>query len=77
MTCKKCNGSGGIGYYENQSPLGSGLNWPMYMEDVCPECVEKGICPKCDKAMKYSEKHDAYFCPVHGWDGCGKMEAEF
>jgi predicted amidophosphoribosyltransferase len=44
------------------------------MEDVCPACVEKGICPKCDKTMKRYEEHDAYFCPVHGWDGSEKLE---
>jgi DnaJ-class molecular chaperone len=63
MTCKKCHGSGGTGYY---------VNWPMYMEDVCPECVEKGICPKCDETMKWNEENNAYFCHVHGWDGSGK-----
>ena len=33
---------------ENQSPFGSGLNWPMDGAEPC-ECVEEGICPRCGK----------------------------
>lgn len=71
MTCKTCGGSGEIGYTENQSPLGSGEYWPMYMTDVCPDCVEKGICPRCDIKMDFNNEKDCHICPK-----CGYNESE-
>lgn len=47
LPCFSCQGTGASSHYENQSPLGSGENWPMYMEDLCGDCVEKDICSKC------------------------------
>lgn len=55
MSCKTCGGTGTIGFYENESPLGSGQNWPMYKEDFCPDCVEKDMCPKCGKKGEWAD----------------------
>lgn len=67
MTCETCNGTGGIGHYENGAPFGGG-NWPMWIADSCPNCVEKGICPRCDKEMFLDKNKVCYVCHNCGYD---------
>ena len=57
MTCKKCKGTGSI--------LG---DRPTWVPDVCPSCVEKGICPKCSIKMIYDDDTAAVRCPSCGYD---------
>lgn len=68
MTCKTCEGTGGVGWYENHSPYGSGQDWSMYMTDLCPDCADKGLCPKCDIKMTFNEEKFCYFCSNCGYD---------
>jgi primosomal protein N' len=35
---------------------------------LCPDCLENGICPKCDKEMILTEETQSYHCPHCGWD---------
>ncbi len=51
MTCKKCNGSGFVSYFENQSPLGSGMVWNEEILDLC-SCLENDQCPSCGMFWK-------------------------
>jgi len=44
--CKACEGAGELHWTENQSPFGSGENWPMEMGDICG-CIESNTCPRC------------------------------
>ena len=67
MVCKKCNGTGEVGRYENGAPYGAGY-WPMWVPDVCSDCVEKGLCPRCGKEMKETNDTGFYRCPYCGWD---------
>lgn len=57
MTCKKCNGSGFLSYFENQSPLGSGLTWNEEFIDFC-NCLDRGLCPSC--GMFWKDKNDGF-----------------
>lgn len=46
--CTHCDGTGMLTYEDDPSPAGVGLSpGTMTFEDPCPECVEKGICPRC------------------------------
>jgi hypothetical protein len=67
MTCKTCNGTGGITSTINGAPHGAGY-WSMDYEEPCPDCVEKEICPKCDSKMIYDEDTATDRCQVCGYD---------
>lgn len=69
--CKTCGGSGEIHYRENQSPIGSGERWMMDEVDICPECIENGICPLCGEEFNWQGKEwdlDFSFCKKCGYD---------
>lgn len=59
MVCKSCNGVGMLA-----SKFGDKTDNPF----PCQDCLENGICPKCDKEMILSEKTQSYNCPHCGWD---------
>ena len=67
LRCEACKGTGQITYWENQSPLGSGENWPMMMYDVCPVCIEKGKCPQCGYYNGFENKDSPLKCERCGW----------
>ena len=67
MTCRTCGGTGGITSTINGAPYGAGY-WPMDYGEPCPDCVEMGICPKCDSRMVFDVDSGAYRCPVCGYD---------
>lgn len=68
MVCKTCNGTGGIDSVINGAPYGSGHYWPMDYGEPCPDCVEMGICPRCETEMKEVDDSGSYRCPKCGWD---------
>lgn len=45
--CQQCNGSGYIGWSENQAPIGSGNYWPEQFEEPCSKCLGQCRCPQC------------------------------
>lgn len=45
--CEKCEGWGVNAWYENQSPIGSGMVWNELIEESCEYCVWQGNCPRC------------------------------
>ena len=70
--CRTCNGEGFIWYTYDPSPAGVSLA-PGSMEDCdpCPDCVEKGICPRCGEQVWTEEAWDdtePVVCPLCGWD---------
>lgn len=67
MTCKTCGGTGGIDVLENGAPYGAGY-WPMQTGEPCPDCVEKEICPRCDRKMNLNETDYSLKCPKCGYD---------
>ena len=63
--CERCNGSGFIEYQDDPSGL-PGL-FAMTFTDVCPECLDKGLCPQCGTELAWDDH-----CPGCGWaDGEG------
>lgn len=60
--CRHCGANGGHGH--SFDPDGSGMgrleDW-----DVCTECLEKGLCPRCGGAFEQLSEDDA--CPHCGW----------
>lgn len=68
--CIHCGGCGEVHWVENASPLGSGENWPKDEGDVCSQCFEKGICPRCGKQAWTDEQlgqDPVVPCPHCGW----------
>ena len=70
--CRTCNGEGFTWYTYDPSPAGVSLA-PGSMEDCdpCPDCVEKGICPRCGEQVWTEEAWDdtePVVCPLCGWD---------
>lgn len=76
--CTYCLGTGMQYWTENQSPLGSGENWPMNMQDIC-WCQDEGKCPRCGTKFEPECEEDgdgcwikwmadSSPCPACGWD---------
>ena len=68
--CRKCDGQGGHGYYYDPSPAGVSLSsGQMFDYDPCPECVEKGICPRCGNQVWTEDDFgsDLVTCSACGW----------
>ena len=70
--CRKCHGEGFTWYTYDPSPAGVALS-PGYLEDYdpCPDCVEKGICPRCGEQVWTAESWDSgdpVICPRCGWE---------
>ena len=63
MVCRTCGGTGGITSTKN----GAGY-WAMDYGEPCPDCVEIGICPRCETEMKEVDDSGSYCCPKCGWD---------
>ena len=64
--CRACGGWGISAYAVNQSPLGSGWNWPEPFIDPCPHCAEQGRCGRCGRDHPEAGKGDVA-CPHCGW----------
>lgn len=63
--CKKCRGWGGFASTYDPSPAGVSLSPGfMYDFDVCPACVEEGICPRCGEQ---SLDEEGNVCSSCGW----------
>ena len=67
MVCKTCGGTSYITSTINGAPFGGGY-WPMDIFEPCPDCVENGKCPRCDKEMTFIEDTSSYRCLNCGWD---------
>jgi hypothetical protein len=65
MNCKKCNGSGFISYFENQSPLGSGMVWYEEIIDLC-QCLDNDICPSCGMFWRGENGRFNEYCDGNG-----------
>jgi hypothetical protein len=63
-SCLKCQATGWISWTENGAPFGEGY-WPMPMTDICPDCIEKGICPRCGFTGSLNEEGTE--CCDCGW----------
>lgn len=63
--CPKCEGWGMTGYSEDPSPAGVSLG-PGKIDyvDPCPECAEKGRCPRCGSVAMSKEGDECFRC---GW----------
>ena len=67
MVCRTCGGTGGITSTKNGAHYGAGY-WAMDYGEPCPDCVEIGICPRCETEMKEVDDSGSYCCPKCGWD---------
>lgn len=69
--CKKCNGWGGFYVRYDPSPAGISLG-SGYMTDfdLCLECLEKDVCPRCGKGIKVMEGEyfDTFRCENCGFE---------
>lgn len=65
--CQKCHGWGVHTWSENQSPLGSGRNWPMEMAEPC-SCVEEGTCARCGLGNALDLDTGEGPCPTCNWN---------
>lgn len=69
--CRHCGGWGGFESTYDPSPGGVGLSPGYYYDyDLCPECCEKGICPRCGELIINPEDMDGepLVCKSCGWD---------
>jgi len=72
--CQGCHGAGLHSWYENQSPIGSGMYWPEGLHEPCSDCAEKGNCPRCGQEISADDDavnawlEDQTPCPHCGWD---------
>jgi predicted RNA-binding Zn-ribbon protein involved in translation (DUF1610 family) len=71
--CKTCFGKGVHEYSYDPSPAGVSLA-PGRMTDIelCPDCTEKDICPRCGHhidglARTWAELDVELSCPTCGW----------
>ena len=62
--CMKCGGLGGFEYMFKPAP------GPGYLMDFepCPECSDKGICPRCGTENYEEWVQDEVPCPVCSWN---------
>jgi hypothetical protein len=67
--CQACRGHGGGVIAYDPSPAGVSLSQGcMYDFEPCPECYDKGICPRCAKPMVANMDEDLPAnCPHCGW----------
>ena len=70
--CQKCGGAGYTYYEYDPSPAGVALSpGTMTDADPCPDCIEKGKCPRCGKVVFSIEDWDdgePVICPECGWN---------
>jgi len=64
--CRRCKGWGYFYSKYDPSPPGVSLGYGYMIDmDPCPDCLEKGVCPRCGGAgMEELEQP----CPTCGWD---------
>lgn len=74
--CKSCGASGAIEWIENGAPMGEGY-WPMPMADICANCSELLLCPRCGATNpeEWFESDDNP-CPECGWNW-GKGDSDY
>lgn len=68
--CQHCGGWGGSVYSYDPSPAGVSLSSGcMYDWEPCPECLEKGICPRCGTQHDPDSEWwaEPSGCPSCGW----------
>ena len=69
--CPTCEGHGGHWYSFDPSPSGISLAaGTMEDFDACPDCLEKGVCPRCGQEVWTADDWDGnpVTCPLCGWD---------
>ena len=81
--CTNCHASGVITWQEDPSPSGVGLSpGTMTFADPCPDCLEKGACPRCGNNNGHGWCiGEMEPCPACGWseddiDGHAPTEPE-
>jgi hypothetical protein len=65
MTCQRCGGEG-LEEYIEYHPYGSTVAGEHLMEP-CPECFERGICPRCDEKDAFVSDETGEQCGHCGW----------
>ena len=66
--CTSCGGWGGYSVAGCSVPYGSTyVNLPDETE-VCPDCLEEGICPRCGERTMVDQDSDAEHCTSCGWN---------
>ena len=60
--CRKCNAWGALYEQFDPAPNAPGHGY-ILIADPCPECIEKGRCPRCADQMKPEEER----CKRCGW----------
>lgn len=69
MTCQRCNGTGWLFYEDDPSPAGVSLSpGMMTFIDPCPDCMEKGICPKCGGVLGEADDDGNCKCTACDYD---------
>lgn len=64
--CRRCHGWGGFHSTYDPSP-DSGLSpGSMADFDTCPDCYDKGLCPRC--LAPRTDDHDDAHCQACSWD---------
>lgn len=73
--CQECHGAGGKAVKYDPSPAGVALSPGYYTEfEPCPECYDKGVCPRCAGKMAGEGDEIPETCPHCQWKvagGCG------
>ncbi len=68
--CRTCCGAGNTCWTEDPSPAGISLSsGSLVFCDPCPDCLERGICPRCGQQVWDSNDFtgDPVACPECGW----------
>jgi hypothetical protein len=74
--CKRCGGWGGFASTYDPSPSGVTLgHGVMHDFDTCPDCIDKGLCPRCGKELTIGPNVRAHpglesittLCPACRW----------
>jgi DnaJ-class molecular chaperone len=61
MACKSCGGEGSSPHIEDDE------HHFEITEEPCPECFERGICPRCDNADAFVSDETGEQCGHCGW----------
>ena len=65
--CASCGGWGATVVVGCSVPYGNtSVNLPDEV-DICPDCLEQGICPRCGEHSMVDQDSDAEHCTSCGW----------
>lgn len=74
--CLHCAGWGFIEYEDDPSPPGVSLRpGTMTFSDLCPECTDLGLCPRCKTELVWDTEKKDDVCPKCEWhSGCDGID---